>query len=91
MEMKNADYGGRKDALNNFRLSETLGIPMDLACLIRMSDKMARISTLRNNEAKVKDESIEDTIKDLINYSAILLVILRSSRTLPQSPLPSGQ
>ena len=78
VEAKNKDYGGDIDALNNFRLSEHVGIPMTQAILVRMSDKLARIGTLLQKEAQVKDESIEDTLKDLANYSVILLTVIRS-------------
>ena len=44
--------------------------------LVRMADKMSRISTLIDQEAQVKDEAIEDTLQDLANYSIILKLYL---------------
>jgi hypothetical protein len=41
-----------------------------------MADKMSRISTLIDQDAKVKDESIMDTLQDLANYSVILKIYL---------------
>jgi len=44
--------------------------------MVRILDKMARISNLMHKEAKVKDETVLDTIADAINYLAILLAWL---------------
>lgn len=63
---KNADYG------NSFESSlEEYGI---IAALIRMEDKMGRLRTLIKSEAKVKDESISDTLRDLSNYALMASV-----------------
>jgi hypothetical protein len=70
---KNADYGGGKDALFNFALAEQLGLTsLKKAIAVRMTDKLSRISTLLNNEAQVPEETISETLTDLINYAAIL-------------------
>jgi len=45
-----------------------------------MMDKVSRISTLLEKEAKVKDEAIEDTLEDLINYTAILKSYLKQKK-----------
>lgn len=63
---KNADYG------NSFESSlEEYGL---IAALIRMEDKMGRLRTLIKSEAKVKDESISDTLRDLSNYALMASV-----------------
>lgn len=65
---KNADYG------NSFESSlEEYGL---IAALIRMDDKMGRLRTLIKSEAKVKDESISDTLRDLSNYALMASVWL---------------
>ena len=67
---KNADYGNSFDkTLNEFGL---------VAATVRLSDKMDRIKMLTKNEAKVLDESIEDTLLDLANYSVMALVWLKN-------------
>ena len=63
---KNADYG------NSFESSlEEYGL---IAALIRMEDKMGRLRTLIKSDAKVKDESISDTLRDLSNYALMASV-----------------
>lgn len=79
VKLKNNDYAGDADPFKNFNSSEFVGVPISRAILVRMMDKMARISTLLNKEAMVKDESIEDTLNDLINYAAILKAYLAKS------------
>lgn len=61
---KNHDYGG-----SVFELG-TKGI------FVRMWDKMARLKQLvwLTVQPKVKDESIEDTIRDLVGYGILWLV-----------------
>ena len=73
VEKKNHDYAGNTDPLKNFRLSEELGITStERAILVRMADKFARLVNVINHGAKVEEETLHDTIVDLINYSAIL-------------------
>lgn len=66
---KNKDYG------NSFSLQfEKHGM---LTSYIRLEDKMLRIEQLMENEAKVKNESIEDSLLDLANYAIMTLMELR--------------
>lgn len=79
VEKKNHDYTGggeNNDAFLNFRYAELVGVPVDRAILVRMTDKLARISSLLDQEAMVEDERLEDTLLDLINYAAILKAYL---------------
>lgn len=65
---KNEDYGDSFDkSLDKFGL---------LSSLIRLTDKMNRFEQLIDNESKVNDESIEDTLLDMANY-AIMTVMWR--------------
>ena len=59
-ERKNTDYG------NSFE--ESLDEFGAIAFVVRADDKMRRLKQLVNNDAHVKDESFEDTVKDLANY-----------------------
>ena len=61
---KNNDYGN--DNLDTFG---KIGI------MIRLQDKINRyINVSKNNIHLVEDESLDDTIKDLINYSYLFLI-----------------
>ena len=72
------------DALKNFKLCEALGIcSAEKGILVRMCDKISRASTLLSTGAQVEDEKIQDTLKDIINYTLILLNLL-----LERSPEP---
>jgi len=72
MEKKNHDYAGTEDPFKNFINASAVGVSVEKGILVRMMDKMSRISNLVNNSPSVKSEKIEDTILDLINYAAIL-------------------
>lgn len=71
---KNHDYTQASDnALKNFELVEYLELATtEVGMMSRILDKISRLATLVNHEAKVKDESMQDSIIDMINYLAIL-------------------
>jgi len=78
---KNSDYGGKEsNPYQNFSNSEIVGVPIPKGIMVRMMDKVSRISTLLEKEAQVKDEAIEDTLDDLINYTAILKSYLKNHK-----------
>jgi hypothetical protein len=77
-EKKNKDYG------NSFEESlEKHGI---IAAIVRMEDKMLRLSNLSKNQSEqlVKDESIIDTLKDLSNYALMTAVWLEQTQRLQE-------
>lgn len=81
---KNADYSGDSgDAFHNFRMVEHLGIAdAGTAIMVRMSDKMARISSfLQKGELKVSDETVMDTCIDLANYAVILALYFEQRKS----------
>lgn len=75
---KNADYANDADPFQNFRACEVYGISPEKAIIVRMSDKLIRASNLLERPAKVKDESICDTLSDLANYAMILRVFIEN-------------
>lgn len=77
---KNKDYAGLGNPFKNFDYIEHLGIKSEIGVLVRLNDKMMRISNLLQREAFVVDETIEDTINDAINYLAILKAILQRNK-----------
>ena len=44
--------------------------------VVRLSDKLERLKTLSKQEAKVKDESIQDTVMDIAVYAMLTLMEL---------------
>ena len=66
---KNWDYG------DSFGKSfEEWGMPMPC---IRLTDKLNRLCALtKSGEQRVQDEKIEDTLRDLANYSIMTLIEL---------------
>ena len=64
LEKKNHDYG---DSFH--KVYEKYGM---LSTVIRLSDKIGRLETLLEADAKV-DESIEDTLKDICGYCILTL------------------
>lgn len=81
---KNSDYAGVGDPFRNFNSSELVGVPIPRAILVRMMDKISRVSNLLDKEASVKDEPIADTLEDLINYTAILKAYLNEQTKITQ-------
>ncbi len=68
------DYSGNQDKLKNLKLVEAAGIcTAEQGVLVRMLDKLSRAAQLDRpgNEAEVKDESLRDTMVDLINYACL--------------------
>lgn len=83
---KNSDYCGAGDEANpfaNFQNVEMLGIcSAEQGFMTRMSDKLSRVaSLLSSGQQLVKEESIEDTLKDLANYCALLSAYLHRKQT----------
>lgn len=86
-QAKNSDYAGSgevADPFANFRRVEFLGVATtEQGFLTRMTDKMSRLASLlhpSSTGAKVKDESIADTLIDLSNYSLLLAAYLREKK-----------
>lgn len=81
IEAKNDDYANSIDPFQNFRVCNMINVPVERGILVRFMDKVVRISNLLEKEATVKNESIEDTLMDAINYLGILYVWLKESKT----------
>lgn len=64
---KNRDYGNSFDLL-----ADEFG---DISFVIRLQDKVNRLKTLYRSgeQSLVKDESIDDTIKDIMGYCLLML------------------
>lgn len=66
---KNKDYG------NSFSiLYSKYGI---LSVIIRLWDKILRLENIYKSDAQVKNETIEDTLRDIANYAIMTLAEIR--------------
>lgn len=85
MSAKNQDYaGGGSDPFGNFRGALFLGVEPEIGLLMRCMDKFKRIEAFVNTGTlAVKDEPVDDAIRDVINYMILLkgLVEERKSKT----------
>ena len=67
---KGHDYSGEADTFDNLREFGSLGV------LVRIGDKFKRLKNFyRQGRLDVTDESVKDTMRDLINYSLFLLIM----------------
>lgn len=72
LKKKNNDYG------NSFSIQfEKYGV---MSAMIRMDDKMRRLENLLKGTLAQVDESIEDTLLDLVGYGTLALVELRKQK-----------
>ena len=71
---KNHDYGNSFD-----KGMKVIGIRYGVS---KLFDKMNRIMNLIENEAEVKDETMEDTVLDLACYSVMLYKFITNSKTI---------
>ena len=69
---KGKDYSGMEDTLDNLRGFGSFGV------VVRIGDKFKRLKHFyKQGVLAVENEKIEDTMKDLINYSLYLLIMWR--------------
>ena len=88
MAKKSHDYAAKDDALFNVRQCEAFGLcSAEAGVLVRMSDKLSRLSRFEKQGAlAVKDESVEDTVVDIVNYSVLLLALFRERKKIDSPP-----
>lgn len=67
---KNHDYGS-----SYAKVAKVLGVANSFS--VRILDKCNRLEQLMTTDNQVKDESINDTIRDLLGYYLLFLVCLR--------------
>jgi hypothetical protein len=81
-DKKNEDYASPDDFYKNFRLVETIGIPVWVGIITRFLDKFSRLTGfvkryMTTGKLHVQHECIEDTFLDGINYLALGLITYR--------------
>lgn len=71
-KIKNHDYGDSFAILfRKYGLKSTV---------IRLWDKVLRLETLCEKQAKVKDETVIDTLRDIANYAIMTIVEMEAKR-----------
>ena len=72
---KGHDYSSDADTLENMRDWGWQGV------LVRIGDKYKRLmNTVKKGNVACKDESVEDTMQDLINYALFMLIMYRQEK-----------
>ena len=81
MRQKNSDYtGGSRatDALANFKAATTLNLHPVVGLLLRVQDKLMRVSSfVADGKLRVVNESVEDACDDIVNYAILCKALLR--------------
>lgn len=81
LERKNFDYANSDNAFENFELVAQISKTNPERVMLNLIGvKVARLTELLTSCKKPKNESIEDTIDDLINYAVILKAYLKTKR-----------
>tara|TARA_Y100000310_G_scaffold146938_1_gene146229 strand:+ start:204 stop:623 length:420 start_codon:yes stop_codon:yes gene_type:complete len=94
MSRKNHDYAGSEgdSPWMNFQRSEIMGIcKTQQAFMVRIMDKISRLITFTNaGELLVKEEGVEDSIIDIINYMVLFSAFLKDKKTEEAAKLFTG-
>lgn len=77
---KGNDYANT-DRLSNFKLAGSIcGLKAEQNCLSLIATKVARLGVLLNSDKTPNNESIQDSVLDLANYSILLSMILTDKK-----------
>lgn len=79
-DAKSQDYGTNKDPFNNVRGSEDWGVPGWVGAGIRLNDKVRRLQAF-SKKGSLKNESVEDSLRDIAVYAIIALVLLEQDES----------
>ena len=75
---KQADYGPTNIGMGNAVVDTDEGVKRSLLGLsVRMNDKVQRLMNITLNDREPNNESIEDTLIDLANYSVMALIVMK--------------
>lgn len=75
MKKKNEDYADSAEVFGNLLLCEDMDLcSKETGTLVRVSDKLKRLVNLvgKGKTPQVTDESVRDTVEDMINYLILL-------------------
>lgn len=92
MRRKNHDYSGTTKTFANFERVAAMDIcSVEQGFFVRLCDKFSRLITLTaEGKTMVKDESVRDTIIDMINYPILYLAWMeeQKEKKLTQQIMP---
>lgn len=73
---KGHDYSGTEDTFANLRAFGWQGV------VVRLGDKFHRLANFMKSggDLRVKDEKIEDTMQDFVNYALFMLILYRQAK-----------
>lgn len=77
---KGHDYGSNTDRWSNFREAERLGIKPVEGAMVRLTDKYCRLFEVYKKGNKVAGETLNDTLRDFIGYSVIIMCLLHEEK-----------
>lgn len=81
MELKNTDYTAGGGVFENFSNAEIFDVSREQGLLIRVMDKLMRMkSFIRNGTLALKNEAVEDSILDVINYMVLLAGMIEEKK-----------
>ena len=78
---KGNDYA-TQDVLSNFKMAGNIANqkannPSAINCLNLIATKVARLGNLLSSEGDIKNESVEDSVLDMANYTFLLYCLLK--------------
>ena len=75
------DYASENDCFSNFKfIAQVCKVPIEKTFLQFLAVKIARLSELVGEMKEAKNESIEDTLKDLANYSCLMAIYMKGNK-----------
>ena len=80
-DRKEHDYGKDEDPLSNVRSAQEWGVAPWVGVMIRLTDKVRRLQTLAR-KGKLKNESAQDSLRDICVYSIIASILLEEEHEL---------
>lgn len=74
-DLKQADYGTDSDPFANVRASAAWGVRPWVGAMVRLNDKVTRLQSMVATGGELKNEPVEDSLRDIAVYALIALVL----------------
>ncbi len=87
LKSKSNDYAEGSDAFINFKTAAQIaGISPEQTLLTLLGMKISRLTQLIGKGKRAKNESVEDTMLDIINYVVLLRGMMQEQENPPTMP-----